>query len=59
MTPVVPGVEVTDDRHGLRIRSPNREAGAADAIDGERIGPQGERQLEQPPLVEQMKIRLA
>ena len=55
----IPGIEIADDRHARGIRRPDGEAYAGDAVDRNDLGAEAVRQVEVPPLVEQMKIQLA
>ena len=54
VAPVVPGIEVANHRDRPRVRRPDREPGAANAIHRHRVGAQREGEFEQPPFIEQM-----
>ncbi len=55
----VPAVEVADDRHRTRVRRPDGEAHAAHAVDRHDAGAKMLGELEMPPFVEQVEVKLA
>ena len=54
-----PGVDAADDRDPLRIRRPDGEADAGNAVDGREVGPEGIGELVVMPLAEQMQVEIA
>ena len=55
----VPGVEIADHRDAARVRRPDGEAHAGNAVDGHRLGAERIGEPEMAAFVEQMQVEVA